>query len=105
GVGASVSGWELCSRQKRGDGVGKTKVGKGSKVMVVVEGNGLPIGLDVDSAQPHELTLAERTLQTISVPRRRGRLRTRPQALVADKAYDSADFRRRLRRRADDSHL
>jgi transposase len=66
--------------------------------MVVVEGNGLPIGLHVDSAQPHELTLAERTLQTISVPRRRGRPRTRPQALVADKAYDSADFRRRLRR-------
>jgi hypothetical protein len=65
-------------------------VGKGSKVMAVVDGNGLPIGLYVDSAQPHELTLAEATLQTISVPRQRGRPRTRPKELVADKAYDTA---------------
>jgi transposase len=84
---------------KRGDGVGNTKVGKGSKVMAVVDGTGLPIGLHVDSAQPHEITLAEPTLQTISVPRQRGRPRTRPKELVADKAYDSADFRRNLRRR------
>lgn len=74
-------------------------MGKGSKVMVVVDGNGLPIGLQVDSAQPHEITLAEPTLQTISVPRKRGRPRTRPKKLVADKAYDSADSRRKLRRR------
>ncbi len=67
--------------------------------MVVVDGNGLPIGLHVDSAQPHEITLAAPTMQTISVPRRRGRPRTRPKELVADKAYDSADLRRQLRRR------
>jgi hypothetical protein len=67
--------------------------------MAVVDGSGLPIGLHVDSAQPHEITLAEATLQTISVPRKRGRPRTRPKALVADKAYDSADFRCKLRRR------
>lgn len=99
GVGTSFSRRELCSRQKRGDGVGKTKVGKGSKVMAVVDGNGLPIGLHVDSARPHEVTLAEPTLQTISVPRQRGRPKMRPKELVADKAYDSADFLRKLRRR------
>lgn len=66
---------------------------------MVVVGNGLPIGLHVDSAQPHAIILAEPTLQAISVPRRRGRPRTRPQALAADKAYDSADFHRLLRRR------
>jgi transposase len=67
--------------------------------MAVVDGNGLPIGLHVDSAQPHELTLAEPTLLTISVPQQRGRPKTRPKELVADKAYDSAEFRRKLRRR------
>jgi hypothetical protein len=67
--------------------------------MVVVDGSGLPIGLHVDSAQPHELILAKPTLQTISVPRKRGRPKTRPKALVTDKAYDRADFRRKLRRR------
>jgi transposase len=67
--------------------------------MLVVEGNGLPIGLHVDSAAPHELKLAEATLGTIRVPRRRGRPRTRPRELVADKAYDSRAFRQALRRR------
>ena len=67
--------------------------------MVVVEGNGLPIGLHVASAQPHEITLAPTTLQTVRVPQRRGRPRTRPQELVADKAYDSQPFRQHLRRR------
>ncbi len=59
---------------------------------------GVPIGLHVDSAQPHELTLVETTLCTIFVPRNGGCPKARPQELVADKAYDSADFRRKLRR-------
>ena len=67
--------------------------------MVVTDGQGLPIGLHVASARPHESRLAEPTLATIRVPRWRGRPRTRPQELVADKAYDSQAFRRYLRRR------
>ncbi|MEM8532292.1 MAG: transposase [Chloroflexota bacterium] len=67
--------------------------------MVVVDGNGLPIGLQVDSAQPHELRRVEPTWQTIAVPRKRGRSKTRPNELVADKADDSAEFRAKLRRR------
>jgi transposase len=67
--------------------------------MTVVDGNSLPIGLYVDSAQHHELTLAEPTLRTIAVPQKRGRPKTRPKELVADKAYDSAEFRGKLRRR------
>jgi len=67
--------------------------------MVVVDGNGLPIGLHVDSAQPHEITLEETTLATIRIPQKSRRPKTRPKELVADKAYDSADFRRKLRRR------
>ena len=67
--------------------------------MIVADGQGLPIGLHVDSAQPHESTLAEPTLATVKVPQRRGRPRTRPKELVADKAYDSRAFRRYLRRR------
>ena len=67
--------------------------------MVVTDGQGLPIGLHVASAQPHESTLAEATLATVRVPQARGRPRTRPKELVADKAYDSRAFRRTLRRR------
>jgi len=79
--------------------VGITKRGKGTKLMVVADGNGLPIGLQVASARPHELTLARSTLETVRVPRRRGRPRKRPQELVADRAYDSRAFREWLRKK------
>jgi transposase len=67
--------------------------------MIVTDGQGLPIGLHVDSAPPHESTLAAPTLATVKVPQRRGRPRTRPKELVADKAYDSQAFRQQLRQR------
>lgn len=77
--------------------MGTTKRGKGTKVMVVADGNGLPIGLHLASARPHELTLARATLETVRVPRRRGRPRKRPREVVADRAYDSRAFREWLR--------
>lgn len=67
--------------------------------MVVVEGQGIPIGVHLDSAQRAEITLAQPTLASIRVPRERGRPRTRPGELVADKGYDSQEFRQSLRRR------
>src|SRR5690606_7569071 len=91
-MGSSLTGWSISSCQKRGDGIGKTKVGKGTKVMMVSDGNGVPIGLYLDSAGHHEIRLAEATLKTVRVPQRRGRPRTRPKELVADKAYDSRSF-------------
>jgi transposase len=99
GVGQVLPGRQFGPGEKRGNAVGKTKVGKGSKVMVVAEGQGLPIGLHVASAQPHESQLAAAALATIRVPQPRGRPRTRPQELVAEKAYDGQAFRCYLRRR------
>ncbi len=100
-MGASVAGRQRRSGKTRGTGGGTTKVGKGSKVMAVVDGTGLPIGLHVASAQPHELTLAEPTVRTIRVPRCRGRPRTRPNDVVADNADDRAALRSDLRRRGN----
>lgn len=73
--------------------------GKGSKVMVIADGNGLPIGLYVDSAQPHEIRYAASTVATIRIPQKRGRPRTRPQELIADKAYVSRALRQMLQQR------
>jgi transposase len=67
--------------------------------MLVTDGEGLPIGLLVESARKSEVRLAERTLQTVAVRRPRGRPRTRPERLVCDRGYDSRAFRRYLRRR------
>ena len=38
-----VPRWQFCSGQKGGAGVGKTKRGKGTKWMVVVDGAGVPL--------------------------------------------------------------
>ena len=96
-----VSGREFCSREKRGCGVGKTKRGKGTKWMVVVDGRGLPLGDYLHSASPAEVRLAETTLATIRVGRshRAGRPRQKPVRVIADKAYDSDALRERLARR------
>ena len=94
-------GREFCSRQKGGAGVGKTKRGKGTKWMVVVDGQGLPLGKHLCSASPHETRLAETTLATICVGRRThaGRPRQKPLRPIADRGYDSDPLRARLAKR------
>jgi len=65
--------------------------------MVVVDGQGIPIGSTLASASPAEVKLAEKTLETINVPRNgRGRPKKRPLRLIGDKAYDSDPLRKRL---------
>jgi transposase len=96
-----VSGRQFRSSEKRGCGVGKTKRGKGTKWMVVVDGRGLPLGNYLHSASPAEVKLAETTLATIRVGRSHhsGRPRQKPMRVIADKAYDSDPLRKRLRQR------
>jgi transposase len=66
--------------------------------MVVVDGQGIPIGSTLASASPAEVKLAEQTLDAVSVPRNgRGRPKKRPERLIADKAYDSDPLRKRLK--------
>ena len=66
--------------------------------MVVVDGQGIPIGSTLASASPAEVKLAEETLETVKVPRKgRGRPKKRPLRLIADKAYDSDPLRKRLK--------
>ena len=68
--------------------------------MVVVDGQGVPLGSQLVSASPGEVTLAESTLQKISVPQARGgRPKTRPLRVVANKAYDSDKLRWSLLKR------
>jgi len=96
-----VSGREFCPGEKRGCAVGKTKRGKGTKWMVVVDGAGVPLGDHLHSASPAEVRLAETTLAAIQVGRRHraGRPRQKPARVIADKAYDSDPLRKRLQQR------
>jgi transposase len=93
-----VSGRQFRSGQKRGSKVGKTKRGKGTKWMVVVDGQGVPLGNQLYSASPNEVRLAEETLASVRVTRRHrgGRPRQKVQRVIADRAYDSDPLRARL---------
>src|SRR5450432_4421212 len=97
-VGRDVPGRQLRSGEKGGSAVGKTKRGKGTKWMVLVDGQGLPLGVRLESASPAEVTLAEATLAEVRVPRRKGRPRQKPERVIADRAYDSDPLRRRLKK-------
>lgn len=83
---------DLCGGEKRGFGVGKTKRGKGTKLMAVADGSGLPIAIHATSASPHEVTLVEDTLD-------RRFTRATPRRIIGDLAYDSDPLDRRLARR------
>ena len=89
GLAGSLPGCELCARQRGGEAVGATKRGKGTKWMVVVDGQGLPLGSQLTSASPAEVTLAEATLDAIQAE-------SQPARVIADKAYDSDPFRQTL---------
>ena len=81
--------------------MGKTKRGKGTKLMVLADGAGTPLGEGVEKAPSSEVTLLEPTLDTVWVKRRRGRRRRphKPQRLIADRGYDSNAVRRLLVKR------
>jgi len=81
--------WNFCSGKKRGDGVGKTKRGKGTKIMGLTDGFGLPIAIDTTSASPHEVTLVDDTLDACF-------LENVPEKLIGDRAYDSDKLDKRL---------
>jgi hypothetical protein len=44
--------------------VGKTKRGKGSKIMAFSDGSSIPLALHTESASPQEVTLVEATLES-----------------------------------------
>ena len=81
--------WNLCSGKKRGDGVGKTKRGKGTKIMGLTDAFGLPIAINTTSASPHEVTLVDDTLDACF-------LDNIPEKLIGDRAYDSDTLDERL---------
>src|SRR5476649_1859070 len=55
-------GRDLCAGQKRGRLVGKTKKGKGTKIMGIADRQGLPLALRTECASPAEVKLVTATL-------------------------------------------
>ena len=71
-----------------------------TKIHTAVDGNGRPLSVVVTGGQRNDQALLASVLDEIVVPRiGGGQPRTRPDALIADRAYSSGAARRMLRRR------
>src|SRR5207253_2408788 len=75
--------------EKGGSAVGPTRRGKGSKIMAISDGHGLPLAVHVASASPHETKLVEATLEQRFFA-------DLPERLIGDRAYDSDRLDERL---------
>ncbi len=72
--------------------MGKTKRGKGTKLVALADRSGLPFSVSTASASPHEVTLVEEALAASF-------LDERPERLIGDRAYDSDPLDAALRER------
>jgi transposase len=64
-----------------GAAIGLTRKGKGSKIQLIVDNQGVPLGAAVDSASVGETAMVQQTLDLFAPD-------TPPQRLIGDKAYD-----------------
>jgi transposase len=77
--------------------VGRSRGGLTTKIHAAVEGHGRPIALVVTGGQRNDGAMLAEVLADIRVPRLGvGRPRTRPDAVVADRAYTNGVNRRML---------
>jgi len=73
-----------------GDEIGKTKRGKGVKIMAIVDRHGLPVAVCTHAANHHEVTLVQLTFDFYMIE-------AKPDFLIGDKAYDSDKLDAELR--------
>ena len=71
--------------------MGKTKRGKGTKLMAVADGFGLPLAVHTESASPHEVRLVAQTVCERFTDER-------PKKMIGDKAYDSDPLDKQLKK-------
>jgi transposase len=80
--------------------IGRSRGGLTSKLHLVADGKGRMLGAVLTAGNVNDTTMLAMTLESIRVPRSgRGRARTRPDRILADKGYPSRANRALLARR------
>ncbi|MFC3244462.1 IS5 family transposase [Gordonia humi] len=83
-----------------GHGIGRSRGGLTTKIHHAVDGNGRPLAVVITGGQRNDGVMLPAVLEDIYVPRHGpGRPRTRPDTVIADRAYASGVTRGYLRRR------
>jgi len=72
----------FASAKGGGAEIGKTRSGKGVKMLAIVDRHGLPLSVSTHAANHHAVTLVQLSFDFYM-------LEAKPQDLVGDKAYDS----------------
>src|SRR5438132_6565759 len=72
----------FASAKGGGDEIGKTRRGKGVKILAIVDRHGLPLSVSTHAANHHEVTLVQLSFDFYMIE-------AKPQYLIGDKAYDS----------------
>lgn len=72
----------FASAKGGGEEIGKTKRGKGVKILAIVDRHGLPLSVSTHAANHHEVTLVQLSFDFYM-------LEAKPENLVGDRAYDS----------------
>lgn len=80
--------------------MGHSRGGLSTKIHQLCDGNGLPLVVLIGPGHAHDSPMFEVLMEQLRVPRRgRGRPRTRPTAVLGDRAYSSHANRVHLRSR------
>lgn len=99
GAGSNYTKLPLSECEPAGHGIGRSRGGLTTKIHTAVDGNGRPLAVVVTGGQRNDGAMMAEVLDEIVVPRHRGRARSRPDAVIADRAYSSGVTRRLLRDR------
>ncbi|USX47898.1 IS5 family transposase [Dietzia kunjamensis] len=100
GAGSNHKNRPFRDCEPAGHGIGRSRGGLTTKIHSAVDGRGRPLANVITGGQRNDGAMLAEVLADIHVPRHgRGRPRTRPDAVIADKAYSSGTIRRQLRSR------
>ena len=80
-------------------GLGRSRGGFSSKIHLVCDGKGNPLGAVISGGQRNDSAFFEQALRSVSIIQEHGRPKTRPQSVMADKGYDFRSVRTCLRKR------
>lgn len=81
-LGGSDGRWHVFPRKKGGPEIGNTKKGKGTKIMLMIDGEGVPLSAFITSANQAEVNCIE-TLVDSRIPEKK------PKRLLYDRAADA----------------
>lgn len=81
----------FASAKGGGEEIGKTKRGKGVKIMGIVDRHGLPLSVSTHAANHHEVTLVQLSFDFYMIE-------AKPEKLIGDRAYDSDKLDEDLRK-------